>query len=74
VHHALYGCTWYDRSESFKRKILQVIVRAQRPVRLTAGKLHIVSMQTFAKVSRHRYTENTGSTMDITYIMRCFLV
>jgi len=54
VHYALYGCTWYDRSESIKRTMLQVIVRAQRPVSLTAGKLYIVSMETFARVSRHR--------------------
>ena len=59
VHHALYGCTWYDRSESFKRTMLLVIRRAQRPVRLTAGKLYIASMETFARVSRHRYTGST---------------
>ena len=58
VHQALYGCTWYGRSESFKRTMLQVIVRAQRPVSLTAGKLYIVSMETFATVSRHSYKES----------------
>ncbi|GFG31155.1 hypothetical protein Cfor_08625, partial [Coptotermes formosanus] len=49
VHQALYACTWYGRSERFKRTILQIIVRSQRPVSLTAGQLYIVSMETFAR-------------------------
>jgi hypothetical protein len=51
VKRAVYESKWYDRSESFKRIVQLVIMRAQRPVSLTAGKLYIVSMETFAKVS-----------------------
>jgi hypothetical protein len=53
VQHAVYGCKWYERSGGFNRLVLNVITRAQRPVSLTAGKLYIVSMETFAKVSNH---------------------
>ncbi|PNF29258.1 hypothetical protein B7P43_G10480, partial [Cryptotermes secundus] len=56
VERAVSGSGWYNRSESFKRMVRLVIARAQRPVSLTAGKLYIVSMETFAKVSNRTHT------------------
>jgi hypothetical protein len=57
MERAVYESEWYNRSGSFKRMVQLVIARAQRPVSLTAGKLYIVSMETFAKVSNLMYTK-----------------
>jgi hypothetical protein len=51
VDRAMYVSEWYNRSEGFKRMVQLVIMRAQRPVTLTAGKLYNVSMESFAKAS-----------------------
>jgi hypothetical protein len=54
----VYVSEWYNRSEGFKRMVQLVIMRAQRPVSLTAGKLYSVSMETFAKASTRIYEES----------------
>jgi len=50
VKDAAFGCRWYNRSPSFNRLLRIVIMRAHKPVLLTAGKFYVVSLATFADV------------------------
>jgi hypothetical protein len=51
VKYAAFNCRWYDHSTGVKKLLQMIIMRSQYPVRLTAGKFYIVSLQTFADVS-----------------------
>jgi hypothetical protein len=51
VQQAAYGCIWYHRPTAFKRLLAVVIMRAQKPVRLTAGMFYDVSLTTFTEVT-----------------------
>ncbi|PNF27817.1 hypothetical protein B7P43_G09183 [Cryptotermes secundus] len=48
VKHAAFGCQWYNRSADFSTLLRFVIMRAQKPVQLTAGSFYVVSLATFA--------------------------
>jgi hypothetical protein len=50
VKHAAFGCRWYTHSADFNTLLRIVIMRAQKPVHLTAGSFYIVSLATFADV------------------------
>ena len=49
VERAIYNCPWYQHMQT-ARHILFIIMRAQKPVRLTAGKFYIVSLETYLQV------------------------
>lgn len=52
VKYAAFNCRWYDNSARVKKLLHMIILRSQYPVRLTAGKFYIVSLETFAEVRR----------------------
>ncbi|PNF41837.1 hypothetical protein B7P43_G16046 [Cryptotermes secundus] len=49
VERAVYACPWYQHLQAM-RDIQFVIMRAQNPVRLTAGKFYVVSLETYLQV------------------------
>ncbi|PSN48875.1 Odorant receptor 34 [Blattella germanica] len=52
---AVYNCQWYERSQRFKKMVLTVIMRGQKPIALTAGSLYVLSLDTFAKMLNSVY-------------------
>jgi hypothetical protein len=49
---AAYKCNgWYEESLFFQSCIAIIITRSQIPVRLTCGKLYILSLENYANVS-----------------------
>ncbi|KAJ9590602.1 hypothetical protein L9F63_016372 [Diploptera punctata] len=55
TQQAVYGCEWYERNSDFKKMTHIVITRAQRPIRLTAGTLYPLSLESFAKMLNSVY-------------------
>jgi hypothetical protein len=53
VQKAAYECQWYNRSQSLKKLLQMVIMRTKEPVRMTAGKFFVISLETFADVIIH---------------------
>jgi hypothetical protein len=49
VERAVYACPWYQHFQAM-RDVKFVIMRAQKPVRLTAGIFYTVSLETFLQV------------------------
>jgi hypothetical protein len=50
VRTAAYGCQWYNRSHNLKKLLQMVIMRTKEPVKMTAGKFFVISLETFADV------------------------
>ena len=55
VRTAAYGCQWYNRSHKLKKLLQMVIMRTKEPVRMTAGKFFVISLETFADVMKHLF-------------------
>lgn len=54
IADAAYECNeWYQGSSYFKRCIAIMITRSQIPVKLTCGKLCVLSLENYANVSIH---------------------
>ncbi|XP_032669892.1 uncharacterized protein LOC116843539 [Odontomachus brunneus] len=51
IGHAAYDCAWYDMEPKHSRILLFIILRAQKQLTLTIGKLMDLSLQRFAYVS-----------------------
>ncbi|PSN35478.1 Odorant receptor 50d [Blattella germanica] len=56
VYRAVYDSDWYNQSTRFKQSARMLIMRAQKPVRLTAGRLGILSQPLFAAILRSSYS------------------
>jgi hypothetical protein len=56
VYEASYRCGWYNRTELFKRTLLLLIMRSQKPVKFNAGKFFVVSLETFSNVKHETYS------------------
>ena len=50
VYRAVYESDWYTQSEIFKKSAMMLIMRAQKPIKITAGRFGTVSLPMFAKV------------------------
>jgi len=50
VQQAAYESRWYNSSRRFKKHIIYLVMRSQKPVRLTAGKFFAVSLEGFSEV------------------------
>nr|CAD7596823.1 unnamed protein product [Timema genevievae] len=50
VQKAVYGLPWYDGSRQLKTLVRISAMRAQKPLKLTAGHFYILSLETYAKV------------------------
>lgn len=53
ISHAAYSIPWYQYPCSLRNPTNLLMIRSQRPVRLTAGKFVALSLETFASVSPH---------------------
>lgn len=51
IQDSLYECPWYICSKSVRNLILLTIIRCKKPLTLTAGKILIMSLETFVVVS-----------------------
>nr|CAD7573081.1 unnamed protein product [Timema californicum] len=47
VQDAAYECQWYGCDKPFKRAVQMIMLRAQRPSKLTAGKMYTMTLPTF---------------------------
>ncbi|XP_039440542.1 odorant receptor 4-like [Culex pipiens pallens] len=50
VAQAAYNCSWYNESKMFRQLILQIIMKAQRPLVLMAWKFWPVNIMTFSSI------------------------
>lgn len=50
VADAAYSCQWYKRTNGFKRHILLILVRTQKPLYLSAGALWKLTIEFFSEV------------------------
>ncbi|PSN37988.1 Odorant receptor 36 [Blattella germanica] len=56
VEQAVYDCKWYERPTNFRRLLGMVLMRSQKPVRLTAGQFYDVSLTSFTQMLNAVYT------------------
>ncbi|XP_049825839.1 odorant receptor 2a-like [Aethina tumida] len=56
VIDAIYSGEWYELDEKCKRALVVLMVRAQKPFLLSAGKFFTVSLETFTVVLRRAYS------------------
>ncbi|XP_033206186.2 odorant receptor 10-like [Bombus vancouverensis nearcticus] len=50
IGDSIYSCSWYDIPKSVTKDIIYVIMRAQDPVYLKAGKFFILNMETYMSI------------------------
>lgn len=48
---AIYACDWIGMDESTKKMLVLMMLRAQRPLKITAGKFAFLSVETFTTVT-----------------------
>ncbi|XP_053980791.1 odorant receptor Or2-like isoform X1 [Hylaeus volcanicus] len=53
---ASYSNEWWHKTKNFKRGIQIIMIRAQRPLILTAGNIMELSLQTFVRILRMSYS------------------
>ncbi|XP_070510194.1 odorant receptor Or1 isoform X2 [Cardiocondyla obscurior] len=53
---AAYSNNWFSNSERFKRSLQIVMIRAHRPLTLSAGKVMSLSLNTFVQIMRMSYS------------------
>jgi hypothetical protein len=51
VAQAAYDCNWHDANLSLKRSLMMVMLRAQKPAKITAWKFFEADLKTFTRVS-----------------------
>ena len=51
IADSAYENSWYDGSQSYKKMILYIMMRAQKPFNLKAYKFHTLSLESFTDVS-----------------------
>ncbi|XP_013149666.1 PREDICTED: odorant receptor Or2-like [Papilio polytes] len=56
VVDAAYGMRWAGEGRAARRLLLLLLVRARRPLRLAAGRVVPLSLDTFAKILKSSYT------------------
>ena len=48
--NSVYFCTWYEMPKNVSQNITFIIMRAQHPFLLTAGKFFVVNMETYMSI------------------------
>ncbi|XP_030566111.1 odorant receptor 19a [Drosophila novamexicana] len=54
--HAIYACNWFNQSVQFRRNLLLMLMRSQRPIGIVAVKTLPVRMRTLVAVIKGAYT------------------
>jgi hypothetical protein len=55
VAQAAYDCDWCDAPASFRTSLIMIMMRAQKPVKLTAWKFFEVDLEMFITVNSITY-------------------
>ncbi|KDR17509.1 odorant receptor 85f-like [Zootermopsis nevadensis] len=55
VDHAMYSTPWYTYSQMYKKHLVLVIMRAQRPVEITVGHYYSLSLQSCELIIQNIY-------------------
>ncbi|THK32974.1 odorant receptor 13a [Diachasma alloeum] len=50
--NAYYECNWYEMSPFFKKALIICMETTQEPIRLTAGKFYVFSLESFAQIMK----------------------
>ncbi|XP_077294915.1 odorant receptor 67c-like [Arctopsyche grandis] len=50
IADAAFECTWNNYGKTFRKMLVLILQRAQKPVGLTVGKFYYISMERFAKI------------------------
>lgn len=50
IGNSLYFCRWYDIPRNVAKDIIYVIMKAQDPVFLRAGKFFVVNLETYMSI------------------------
>lgn len=50
IANAAFGCAWFMYGKEFRKLVILIVQRAQKPLGLTAVKFFYVSMESFSKV------------------------
>ncbi|XP_012344930.1 odorant receptor Or2-like [Apis florea] len=50
VGNSVYFCTWYYMPKNISKDIIFIIMKAQRPALLTAGRIFVVNMETYLSI------------------------
>lgn len=50
IGHNMYFSNWYDVPATLAKEIVYIIMRAQEPVVLKAGKIFIMNMETYMSI------------------------
>lgn len=52
VGHSAYGVPWYQMDEGLRKLLVMIILRSQRPPKITSGKFFIINLSTYLSVSK----------------------
>ena len=58
LRDAYYQCDWYEMPTRYRKALIICTIRAQVPLRLTAGKIYIWSLNSFTDVSGKSIYDN----------------
>ncbi|XP_066584775.1 odorant receptor 10-like isoform X2 [Prorops nasuta] len=53
---ANYSCNWFESTNEFKRALQIMMIRTQRPLRLSAGNIMVLNLNTFMGIIRTSYS------------------
>ncbi|KAL6255294.1 hypothetical protein P5V15_013634 [Pogonomyrmex californicus] len=53
---AAYSSNWFSNTEAFKRSLQIMMIKAHRPLTLSAGKVMLLSLDTFVQIMRMSYS------------------
>ncbi|KAG8311087.1 Or2ap [Homalodisca vitripennis] len=56
LRRALYEYNWYNRSRRFKTSLMIMMAVATRPLRLRAGRIYTLNLETFSYIMSAFYT------------------
>ncbi|XP_072375698.1 odorant receptor 13a-like, partial [Diabrotica undecimpunctata] len=56
IGNAVYNSKWYNCPSSLQKSVLLMILRSQRPLKLTAASISTLSLQTFLSIIKTAYS------------------
>ncbi|PSN55029.1 Odorant receptor Or2 [Blattella germanica] len=56
IGETAYAISWYQQTTVFQRQIMMIIMRAQRPVEMSAGLFGKMSLELFSKIMNTAYS------------------
>ncbi|PSN41218.1 hypothetical protein C0J52_13419 [Blattella germanica] len=59
VKESVFSIRWYAQSKSINKLLQMVMIRAQQPVTIRAGKFYVATLETFSDLKISDTSENT---------------